>query len=415
MTRIALLFLAACVTLQAVADEDRRYQVLYRLDLTAAPDARNASIEIGTGAANFRELRMDFDSARFSAFAADGDLVVADGALTWRPPREGGRLRYRAEITHRRLGAGYDARVSDGWALFRGNDVFPAAATRTLRGARAEAELEFVLPAGWSTATRYVEAEGDDRYVVANEGRRFSRPSGWMLAGRIGVRRSLIADRRVVLAAPVDEGFRRMDIMAFLNWTLPELTRIFRAMDERLIIVGAGDPMWRGGLSGPGSLFIHAARPLISENGTSTLLHELVHVGLGIAGSRHDDWVVEGLAEYYAVKILNQSGTLSERRGAIALESLADWGAEVDDLFLPRASGEVTARAVTVLAALDAELRLHAPERGGLDAVVAELAGADYTYEALCEAVKKVFLLPTRALAPENVPGATDVAACSTK
>jgi hypothetical protein len=236
-----------------------------------------------------------------------------------------------------------------------------------------------------------------------------------MLAGHIGVRRSLIADRRVVLAAPVGEDFRRMDIMAFLNWTLPELTRVFPGMDERLIIVGAGDPMWRGGLSGPGSLFIHADRPLISENGTSTLLHELVHVSLGIAGSRHDDWVVEGLAEYYAVKILNASGTLNKRRGAIALESLADWGENVDDLFLRRASGEVTARAVTVLAALDAELRLHAPEREGLDAVVATLASADtaYTYEALCEAVDKVFLVRTRALSPQNVPGAGNVAACS--
>ena len=43
----------------------------------------------------------------------------------------------------------------------------------------------------------------------------------------------------------------------------------------RLLIVSAGDPMWRGGLSGPSSMFLHSDRPLISENRTSTLLHEL--------------------------------------------------------------------------------------------------------------------------------------------
>ena len=50
-------------------------------------------------------------------------------------------------------------------------------------------------------------------------------------------------------------------------------------------------------MSGPGSLYVHADRPMISENGTSTMLHELVHVAMGVSGSAHDDWLVEGLAE----------------------------------------------------------------------------------------------------------------------
>ena len=57
-------------------------------------------------------------------------------------------------------------------------------------------------------------------------------------------------------------------LLAFLRWNLPALVDIFPDFPERVLVVSAGDPMWRGGLSGPGSLYIHAERPLISGNGT---------------------------------------------------------------------------------------------------------------------------------------------------
>ena len=70
--------------------------------------------------------------------------------------------------------------------------------------------------------------------------------------------------------------------------------------------------MWRGALSAPQSLYVHAERPLLSGNATSTLLHEIVHIGLGLADERGADWIVEGLAEYYSLEVLRRSGTISE-------------------------------------------------------------------------------------------------------
>src|SRR3546814_11955514 len=81
-----------------------------------------------------------------------------------------------------------------------------------------------------------------------------------------------------------------------------------------VVFVSAGDPMWHGGLSGPRSLFVHADRPLISENGSSTLMHEMVHVVTGLRAVSGDDWIVEGIAEYYSMVLLNRSGMLSDAR-----------------------------------------------------------------------------------------------------
>jgi hypothetical protein len=64
--------------------------------------------------------------------------------------------------------------------------------------------------------------------------------------------------------------------------------------------------MWRGGLPGPASLYLHADRPLISGNSTSTLLHELVHVAQSYRAAKDEDWIVEGIAEYDTLERLRE-------------------------------------------------------------------------------------------------------------
>jgi predicted metalloprotease with PDZ domain len=132
--------------------------------------------------------------------------------------------------------------------------------------------------------------------------------------------------------------------------------------------------MWRGGLSGPDSLFLHADRPLISGNGTSTLLHELLHVAQSYRAARDEDWIVEGMAEYYTLEILRRSGTISKRRHQRGLEQLAEWSQESKKLEGRRASGARTARGVLVMQALDAELRQRSDGRRSLDDVARALA-----------------------------------------
>jgi predicted metalloprotease with PDZ domain len=131
--------------------------------------------------------------------------------------------------------------------------------------------------------------------------------------------------------------------------------------------------MWRGGLSGPSSVFIHAERPLITPDGSSPILHELFHAATGARAVVDGDWVVEGLAELYSVEMLVRSRTISRRRYERVMDKLAARGANAP--LLGRGSeGAATARAVTVLRELDQELRSRTEQQKNLDDVVAELA-----------------------------------------
>jgi len=132
---------------------------------------------------------------------------------------------------------------------------------------------------------------------------------------------------------------------------------VFPRDPAKLLVVGAGDPMWRGGLSAPNSYFMHADRPLVSENGTSSLVHELVHVFSRISDTDNSDWISEGIAEYYAIEVMRRAGGLSEDRYQKVREHLIKWSKPVKSLRTETSTGPVTARAVLLLQELDREIR----------------------------------------------------------
>jgi predicted metalloprotease with PDZ domain len=150
---------------------------------------------------------------------------------------------------------------------------------------------------------------------------------------------------------------RRMDIITLLTFVWPEAQAVFPRDPAKLLIVGAGDPMWRGGLSAANSYYMHADRPLVSENGTSSLVHELVHVFGRIQARDRSDWITEGLAEYYAIELVRRAGGLSEERYQKVREQQVEWSKSVKSLRSANASGAVTARAVLLLQELDREIR----------------------------------------------------------
>jgi len=328
--RAACLILLLCLPLAACradgeaaaapAPEELVYRLHYEVVLEPLRGTAQASVTLDQRRHLLREARFSLSGRRWTAFSGDGKIERRNDKLVWHPPETGGTLRWQVAPDHRR-GEGYDARMESGWAMFRGEDAFPAAATRTLKGAVSRSTLSIDAPRGWSVVTPYRKEDG--RYVIVNDERRFDRPTGWMVAGDLGVRRDTIAGVRVTVAGPVDQGVRRVDMLALLNWTLPEVVRLVPAFPDRLTLVSAGDPMWRGALSAPNSLYIHADRPLISENGTSTLLHELMHIALGRDTVRGDDWILEGLAEYYSIELLRRTGTVTPRRSRATLQDLA--------------------------------------------------------------------------------------------
>ena len=148
-----------------------------------------------------------------------------------------------------------------------------------------------------------------------------------------------------------------MDALTLLTFVWPEMQAVFPRDPAKLLVVGAGDPMWRGGLSAPNSYFMHADRPLVSENGTSSLVHELVHVFSRISDTDKSDWISEGIAEYYAIEVMRRAGGLSEDRYQKVREHLIKWSKPVKTLRTETSTGPVTARAVLLLQELDREIR----------------------------------------------------------
>lgn len=373
---VLMMIAAACAACGAPATESvaagdpLTYTVLYTVVPRPSLGTADVAMQVTQSRRLLREVRFSADP-RISNIRADGEVRTEAGQIIWRPAASGGALHWTASVANKRSGNGYDAWLGDEWGLLRAEDVVPRATTRTLRGASSKTTLRFDLPHGWTVVTPYFGRDG--RFEIKKAHRRFDQPDGWIVMGRLGIRRDTIAGIRVAVAGPVDHAIRRMDILALLNWTLPELSRVLPELPPRLTIVSAGSPMWRGGLSAPQSLYMHAERPLISENATSTLLHEVMHSALRIATKEGHDWIVEGLAEYYSLELLRRSGSITRARHATALKDQMTWSKSAGNLCQRSSTGAATARAVVVFSALDAEIQAATDGAASLDDLLRQL------------------------------------------
>jgi hypothetical protein len=387
---------------------------VYELDYRVTPDPSQGEVtvelELRQSRHLLREVRFSKRRIQLIAFGGDGKIEHDGDALLWSPPAKGGKLQWTVSVPHRRNGNGYDAWLGEGWGLFRAEDIIPGATTRTATAARSVTRLDFDLPPDWSVVTQYPRQDG--MFPVHHEQRRFKQPKGWIVMGDLGVRRDEIAGVDVIVAGPVENGVRRLDMLALLNWNLPELARIVPGLPPHITIVSAGDPMWRGGLSAPASLYIHAERPMLSENGTSALLHEIMHVVLDFDTDRDHDWIVEGLAEYYGLELLRRSGTISPARFERASKAQKDWSRSSEQLCGGPSSGAMTARAVSVFVALDREIRRKTEGDRTLDDVMSAVltTQGSVDVDVLDRLVREIIGENPDALHIDKLPGCRKMA-----
>lgn len=353
---------------------DYSVQISVRFDPgTSAADVR---LRVKQKERSLKQLNFVAPKDLFPNFKATGGAPIRRGdRIVWEPPAGSSTISWRAVITAPK-GDGYDALITEDWALLRFEDLIPPAATITRKGATSRFTMKLDGPDDWSFETRYGRLE-DKSIRLDSSQQTWKRPTGWLIAGKLGVRRDKIADRWITVAAPTGSRFRRIPMLAFLQWTLPTFVDVFPSMPEKLLVVSGSDAMWRGALSGPSALYLHPDRPIISENGTSTLLHELVHVATRLSAEPGDDWIVEGLAEYYSLEILRRSKGLSERRFSASLEALTDWSQEEDATLSDPSKGADTALAALLFHEIAGELRgrdaYKANQRDPLDAAIAHL------------------------------------------
>lgn len=363
------------------------------------------------GDSGLREIGLELPADSTATARGGGTVSRDDGLLIWRPA-PGGRaeLRYRIQVDHHRQGhthEGYDALVTKRWALFRGEDVFPLRRWRWRADSEVSVELAVRRPAGWSVITPYLPDE-QGRMRVRNAGDRMARPIGWILAGEIGTRRDFVDGLELTVSAPRDSRPERLGMLALLRWTLPAILPHLPGRPDYISIVTAGDPMWLGALSAPNSIYVHKDRPLISENGTSTLVHEMMHVLLAdLRTARLHDWIDEGLAEYLGLRALRDSGTISTDRYERSIRTFRQRGAKARSMRTAASSGPVTARAVAVFHDLDAELRSATRGREDLYALVRTVMASGQTtdLEHLRTMARRISGKASAALSASRVPG----------
>jgi hypothetical protein len=367
---IALIGLAGSAVATASARTD--YEIDYTVSFLPEDKAADVTMEVRPDTGRAKRFTFTMDAALYTDIEGDGGITVDGNRVEWTVPEHGGHFRYRyGPIDHRRNGAGYDARITADWTILRGDDLFPTGKVLLSKGADSRTRLHFELPEGWTMVdTGFGRIGHSDSFVVTNPETRFDRPVGWIIAGSVGNRFERIAGVELSVAAPKGSAMHRSDILAFCSWILPEVQRAFDEMPNKVLIAGADDPMWRGALSGPNSIYLHSGRPLISGNNTSTLVHELVHIVTGIRDEEGYDWIPEGLAEFYAVELLHRSGGMTDERYRKVRDFMQEWSADVETLRAKDSTGPRTARAVLFFHELDAEIRARTDNDKDLDDVV---------------------------------------------
>ncbi len=373
-SRLALAFLLLALSSPLLAA--KKVDLDYHVHLLPQSDQAEVRLTLADGAA-VRSLDFDLgNQGDYSDFKADGQWQstapkTSEGQRgIWRPASGKSSLAYRVRISHARKNGAFETRMTPNWALLRGEELVPAARLDQQDGIELVSRLEFELPTGWKSVETSWPRIGKNRFRIDNASRLFDRPTGWMLAGTLGSRRTRLGETEVTVASPQGQGMRRMDVLTLLTFVWPQVQAVFPRHPSKLLIVGAADPMWRGSLAGRDSIYLHSRIPLVSESGTSPLVRELVQVFGRINDSQHSDWISEGFAEYYAIELMRRAGGMSDERYQSLETRLAKDSHNVATLRGEQIGGPAVARAVLLLQELDREIRLKTRNKRSLDDVM---------------------------------------------
>jgi len=364
---VGLLALSAPVWAAKKVDLD------YHVRLLPQSDQAEVRLTLAKGEA-VRSLDFDLgDGSHYSDFKADGQWQLTPGKQArgvWRPTGDKASLTYRVSVSHGRKGGSFDTRMTPSWALLRGEDLVPPAKLDQQDGVELVSRLQFELPGGWQSVETAWPRIGKYKFRIDNPSRLFDRPTGWMLAGHLGSRRTRLGETEVTVASPQGQGMRRMDVLTLLTFVWPQVQAVYPRHPKKLLIVGANDPMWRGSLGAHESIYMNTRLPLVSESGSSALVRELAQVFGRINDAQRSDWISEGLAEYYAIELVRRAGGMSDERYQALQAKLARDSQKVTTLRGAQISPAQLSKAVMVLQELDREIRLKTRNKRSLDDVL---------------------------------------------
>ncbi|WP_426135324.1 hypothetical protein [Pseudomonas sp. PWP3-1b2] len=351
----------------------------YHVKLLPQTEQAEVRVSLSQGSA-VRSLDFDLGHAGdYSEFKADGQWKVTGSRGLWQPSADKASLTYRVRLTHARKPGAYDARMTPSWALFRGEDLVPAARLDQQDGVELVSRLMFELPAGWKSVETAWPRIGKHKFRIDNVSRLFDRPTGWMLAGTLGSRRVRLGETEVTVASPKGQAMRRMDIVTLLTFVWPQVEAAFPRHPAKLLVVGASDPMRRGVFSSRDSIYLNSRSPLVSESGSSPLIREVVQAIGRFNDHQGSDWISEGLGEYYAIELVRRAGGITDERYAAIQARLAKEGKGVTTLRGEQVNPAAVAQAVLLLQELDREIRVKTHNKRSLDDLAQAVMRANST------------------------------------
>ncbi len=321
-------------------------------------------------------MRLKLEGDRYRSFSGTGSFERRGEELVWTPRAPYAHLAYSVSIDHRRAeGKGFDSYASEDWILTRTDDLFPDVTVDLRReiepNPEARARLAFKLPEGWRALSPLPFEKKSGAFIVEMPQKYFDRPWGWLLLGRVAVSSATIEGCRVTVGTVPGVKLKPERVLRLVRGALPIMRRLFRTVPPKILIVSGPDPMWRGGLSGESSFFLHGDRPLRTPDKTSPVLHELFHVLAPFRPAPDGHWVTEGLAEYYSLEIQRRLGRLTPEGFARGLSRLRQYGRWNVDITKAHDLAVTNNSAPLLMYALDEKVRsLTKGERSLDDAVV---------------------------------------------
>ncbi|WP_433739199.1 hypothetical protein [Pseudomonas putida] len=361
------------LTLSSPVWAAKKVDLDYHVRLLPQSDQAEVRLTLAQGSA-VRYLDFDLgDGSHYSDFKADGQWQLTPGKQArgvWHPAADKASLTYRVRISHGRKSGSFDTRMTPTWALLRGDDLVPPAKIDQQDGTELVSRLEFELPSGWKSVETAWPRIGKNKFRIDNVSRLFDRPTGWMLAGQLGSRRTRLGETEVTVASPQGQGMRRMDVLTLLTFVWPQVQAVFPRHPTKLLIVGANDPMWRGSLAAHESIYLNSRLPLVSESGTSAVVRELAQLFGQINDRQRSDWISEGFAQYYAIELIRRAGGMSDERFQNLQGRLVKEGQKVTTLRGEQLNPAQISKAVVLLQELDREIRLKTRNKRSLDDVL---------------------------------------------
>jgi predicted metalloprotease with PDZ domain len=332
-----------------------------------------------SGIEEIHHIELRFDPRRIDHLEGSGRLEPTPaGTVRWTPDAPYAHLAYDAVIDHvRGQHHRYDSYMGPDWVATRARDLFPRTVVdwspRGNTKPKSRARLIFRLPSGWQSATAF-PAVSKNVYRLDQPGKVLDRPRGWFALGKIDVAHQEIGGTMLQVARAPGSALNAGGLFQFLEATLPALQKLLGTTVEALLLVSAPDPMWRGGLSGEQSFFVHGDRPLRTPDKTSPYLHELFHVLQPFKVAADADWIEEGLAEYYSLELQRRAGLVDAAAYVRALGYFQRFGLWNVNLTQQRDNAATNNSAPLVMYALDQRIQHATAGKRRLDDVVTQLA-----------------------------------------